>query len=281
MAPANSYRQSSSAALLPTVPNANSSRNSERRIPTGIRATRAPTASPAAVRCLPTELQLEQSILLSNKVVLCFVSEFSGAEARNWIQFYNLQGGVPLTLCEELANALYVVKFEVEDRKAAKALLLASSSLGVGDIFASVNDYTLTLNPCSQCDFRHLVTVNIRQGSPALFGLIQFLTAGIGKYVKGSIAKDHCHITAVVESTSKVLPGFEQFRLNETEITTVNFDYIGRNLRCCYCFSYRHSAPNCRLPRPELFSAPDIIYNSTTHAQQQSAPGGNRGLSGP
>lgn len=51
-----------------------------------------------------------------------------------------------LSLCEELANALFVVQFEAADLKAAKLQLLASSPLGAGEIYASVNDYTLDSN---------------------------------------------------------------------------------------------------------------------------------------
>lgn len=131
-------------------------------------------------------------------MVLGFESEYSGAEAPNWIRSFNLKCVVPLTLCDKLSNALYVVQFEAVALNAVKALLLASSPLGAGEIFASINDYTLTFDPCSQHDFRHLVTVKITQGSPVLVGIIQFLTAGIGKFVKGVLGDDHRHMSAVV-----------------------------------------------------------------------------------
>lgn len=131
-------------------------------------------------------------------------------------------------------------------------MLAASPLLGAGEVYASVNDYSLTFDPCNQADFRHLVTVNIPNGSSALFGIIPFLTANIGSFVKGRLGSDNKRMSVVVESTLKVFPPREQFRIRGTELTTLEFKYEGRTLRCCFCFSYRHSAANRRQPRPSL-----------------------------
>lgn len=61
----------------------------------------------------------------------------------------------------------------------------------------------------------------------------------------------------------------------------INFDYEGCNLRCCYCFSYRHLPTKCHQPRPGLFSTPDIIYDPVANDLPGVAPEGNRGNSGP
>lgn len=167
---------------------------------------------------------------------------------------------------EELPNALFVVQFQAEDLHAAKFRLLAAFRLGAGNVFASVNDYTLTFDPCSQIGFKQLVTVHISQGSQALFGIIQFLTAGIGRFVKDSVGADLRRMTVLVESTLKVLPGHEQFKIHGQDITTIFFVYEGINLCCCYSFSYRYVATSCRQPRPCLFSAPEIIYDVVPEA---------------
>lgn len=74
-----------------------------------------------------------QSILLSNKVVLGFESEYSGVTARNWIRSYNLKSSVLLTLCNELAHSLYIVQFKASDLSALRLQLLDSSPLGSGE----------------------------------------------------------------------------------------------------------------------------------------------------
>lgn len=112
-------------------------------------------------------------------------SEFSVAEVHNWLRSYNLKNVIHLTFAEELPNALFVVELESSNLSKTKASLLAASPLGSANMFASVNNYTLTFSPCSQVDFQHLVTVNIANGSSELFGIIRFFTVGIGSYVKG------------------------------------------------------------------------------------------------
>lgn len=135
-------------------------------------------------------------------MVLVFESEFSMAQARSWIRSFNLKNLTKLTIVDELPNALLVAQFDSPDLAITKSHLLeASPLLGVGKVYAVVNDYTLTFDPCNQADFWHLVTVNIPNGSRALYDIIQFLFASIGKFVKGVFGADNCHMSVVVEST--------------------------------------------------------------------------------
>lgn len=179
MAPEDSNRQSSSTASQPTAGNIPVHRTLDHSHPPSNRPRQIPTASPAVVRCLTSDLQLTQAILYSDKVVLAFEEEFSSAQVQDWIRTFNIDSAFYLTVFEELPNALFVGQFAMADLHTAKNRLLAASPLRAGNVYAAVNDYTITLNPCSQVDFKHLVTVNILQGSPALFRIIQFLTAGI------------------------------------------------------------------------------------------------------
>lgn len=143
--------------------------------------------APLSTVCsLPIDLQLSQDLLHANKVVLVLEAEYSVAEARSWTRSYNLRNAIQLSVVDEVPRALFVVQFESADVAATKARLLACPPLlGAGQVYASVNDYTLTFEPCNQADFCHLVIVNISNGSRALFGIIQFLTANIGTFIKG------------------------------------------------------------------------------------------------
>lgn len=148
---------------------------------------------------MPDDIRLTQERLLSNKVVLSFKEEFTKADADRWLKVFNQKKGILLSLVDELHQALFVVQFISGNPAETKAQLLAASPLFAEEVHASVNDYSLTLDPCSQADFRHLVTVNIWKGSPALFGIIHFLTASIGSYVKATLGDDHRHMLVVVE----------------------------------------------------------------------------------
>lgn len=72
----------------------------------------------------------------------------------------------------------------------------------------------------------------------------------------------------VVESTLKVFPPHEQFHLRGSDITRIEFNYKGCNLRCCFCFSYRHSPAGCRHPQPSLFDNVELIYDVLPGEQQ-------------
>lgn len=214
--------------------------------------------------------------MLANKVVLCFESEFSTQDVWIWLRAYNQKSVTPLTLCDELPNAVFVVQFMAVDLGAVKQALLAASPLGANEIYASVNDFTCNLDPCNIKDFKHLVTVNIVQGDCELFGIVDFLTNDIGSFVKAHLGSDNKFISVVVESTLKLFPARQQFELGDLEVRTVQFDYIGRNLRCCYCFSYRHLAPLCRRPKPSYFLSPDLEVDAV-EAHVSSSRGGQQG----
>lgn len=175
---------------------------------------------------------------------------------------YNLNNPIRLTIVDELQQALFVAQFESPDVPSTKARLLAASPLlGAGEIYAAVNDYTLTFEPCNQVDFRHLVTVYISNGNSVHFGILHFLTTSIGKFIKDFLSADNKRMSAVVETTLKVFPPREQFQLCGTDITTIEFNYEGRNLCCCFCFSYRHFAAACRHPRSSLFSNIELVFD--------------------
>lgn len=115
--------------------------------------------------------------------MLDFKEEFSSTQVNKWIRTFNLTSALRLEVFEELPCLWFNLRLQIciPDLHATKTRLLEASPLGAGTVFASVNDYTLTFDPCSQVDFKHLVFVNILQRSPALFGIIQFLTASIGR----------------------------------------------------------------------------------------------------
>lgn len=57
----------------------------------------------------------------------------------------------------------------------------------------------------------------------------------------------------MVETALKIFPEQGLFQLGGPEIILIPYDYTGGNLRCCYCFSYRHLAFRCNRPWPSFF----------------------------
>lgn len=222
--------------------------------PAGGSHSRVPTVTAAGVHLIAEE----HAIFFANKVVIGFEEEFTIYRAKSWIRSYNQATGLKLEIFHEFPNALFVVQIDSVDVPAAKSALLSASPLGVGEIYASVNDYNIAFDPCNQRDFRHLVTVNIPRGNPAIFSLIKCFIHIVDTYVKGVLGPDLRHISVIVESKLKLFPAHGRFQLPGSDITTIFFDYEGRNLRCCYCFSYRHFPTNCKEPRPPLFYSPEL-----------------------
>lgn len=64
----------------------------------------------------------------------------------------------------------------------------------------------------------------------------------------------------MVETTRKLFPTHGQFKFCSDEITIIASDYVGRNLHCCFCFSYRHLPAHCS-QRP---TSPQVLHQSTT-----------------
>lgn len=202
-----------------------------------------------------------------NKVVLCFEVEFTEGEAKAWVDSYNLRNKPHLAIVDSLRLALFVAQFDVENLAAAKARLLAASPLlGSRDIFAAVNDYTDHFDPCKQLDFKHLVTIRIHQGSREVFHYIKFVGSLIGKYVKAEPDKGTSfqRISLVVDSTLKILPARGLFELQDSVITTIAFNYVRKNLRCYFCFSYRHLPHQCTRPRPTFYNEAELDPGSFT-----------------
>lgn len=216
------------------------------------------TAPTKEFRSLPTNLRQHQQLLSANKVVFCFETEYTTPEVWTWLREYNKENGAHLSLFNELPNAIFVIQFEEADWAGYKRALLNASPLKVGEAYTSVNDFCLQQYPCNDPGFRHLVTVNIVQTNQELVGIIEFIIEGIGKFVKARQGTDPRRFSVVVETTLKLFPAFKQFHLGGPEPTKVNFDYRGRNLRCCYCFLYRHLSSQCRQPKPSLFAAPQF-----------------------
>lgn len=226
--------------------------------PSGVPAYRVPTATPSDILKISDAVLSTEARTFCNKVVLGFEAEFSAAKAKEWVRIYNLNKKVKLAVVDELPNALFVVLFDVDDLLAAKQALLAASPLVAGEIYASVNDISIMFDPCNQADFRHLVTVHIPRGNAIIFNIIKHIITNIGTYVKGSLGADHQHITLVAETTHKLFLAQRQFRLQNAEVSTVLFEYEGQNLRCCFCFSYRHIPAHCKIPQPRFFLVPSL-----------------------
>lgn len=226
MASLQSNRQSSSAI-------SGSSASNLRRSAPVLRATRPfdplpeesiiPTASNTLIHQLPGEdLPAQHSSYFGNKVTLCFEEEFTMKEAREWVVSFNQRSNIPLTIVEAIPPALFVVLLDVVDPIAAKQKLLADSLLGAHEVFASVNEFSERPDPCNQRDVRHLVTVNIPQGTREIYRYISFVAALIGKFVKAKLDPGpvHQHISVVVESTLKLFPaqGFASTSSGESSL---------------------------------------------------------------
>lgn len=155
--------------------------------------------------------------------------------------------------------------------------MLDSSPFGAGEIYASVNDYTVSFDPCNQGDFCHLVMVNIPWGNPTIFSLINFIINFVGTFVKGVLRSDDHHISLVIETTLKLFPTHGRHNLLDTEVTTIFFEYEGPNLWCYFCFSYKHLSSRCRHTHPHFFSSSALILdvaaeNPTQDMSQLEAP---------
>lgn len=59
----------------------------------------------------------------------------------------------------------------------------------------------------------------------------------------------------------KRFPAQGVITLKGLKVTTVSFDYVGSNLRCCFCFSYRHLPSECSEEKPAFFFARHIDTN--------------------
>lgn len=94
----------------------------------------------------------------------------------------------------------------------------------LGNVYASVNELTINFDPCNVADFRQLVTVNILEGNPEIFGLINYIVDVIGRFVKARWGQDHTLISAIVETRLKIFPALGHFQLKSPGKTIINFD---------------------------------------------------------
>lgn len=96
--------------------------------------------------------------------------------------------------------------------------------------------------------------------------------------MKACLGADHCLITVVEETTKKLFPVQCQFQLLESGVTTIDFDYEGCNLRCCFCFLYRHHPSRCRQPRPPLLASAAPVAAVDSEESSGSVLRGPQGL---
>lgn len=207
----------SSVAARPTAPAASNGRatnsteiaaRAPRREgpPTRGPSPRVPTVTTSKLLRIPSEPQNRNSRQYRNKAVLGFESEFSPAKARDWVHTYNKFNDILLTVVKDLPNS-YVVQVDLIEQPDAIQILVATSPLAAGTLFASVNAYTEFFAPCNQPDFLHLVTVNIPNGSKAIFCYIKYIITRLGKYVSASLGADHRHISGdYSEAVPSTLP---------------------------------------------------------------------------
>lgn len=266
--------------------------------PSTTRTTRTPQTSVAPppralpLHHIPTDWLQDQNCATSNKLVLCFETELTFLEAREWITDFNQKSRIRLSLHDELSNTLFLVHFDAVDVVATRQHLLSASPLGAAEVYASVNEFTLGLDPCNQTDFKHLVTINILKGSREIFSFIHHVAAPVGTLIKSRLCEEDLSISIVVETVHKILPIQGHFQLPRPGITIIDFDYTGPNLRCCFCFSYRHRPALCKKQRPALFSSIDQesineFYGlpgaprSTSHTLTFQSRPGSRQTAGP
>lgn len=220
-------------------------------------ASLIPPVKPYTVHHIPANWIETQSSILSNKLVLSFESELNFLEARAWIKDYNQKSKIRLTLHDELPNTLFVVHFDVVDIIATKNHLIAASPLEAAECFASVNEFSLGLDACNIPEFKHLVTINIRNGNSEIFSYIEYIAATLGTVVKAHLS-DHQLISIVIETTRKIFLSQGHFRLPKSKgLIIINFEFSGHNQRCCFCFSYRHRLASFHRPRPAFFNTLD------------------------
>lgn len=212
MASHHSNRKSSSAVLVSSASTHRNSQAPRHGIPAASPQLEGPlvhTISSTQVHCLPEEnLETQHHQFFGNKVTLCFEEEFSLSDVREWVTCFNQKSDIPLTIVDALPLALFVVLFDVEDPHSAKLALLSTSPLKANEVYASVNEFIEGVDPCNLPDFKHLVTVNIPQGTREILRCIKFVVAIIGKFVKARLVPRTIHqlISVVVESKLKLFP---------------------------------------------------------------------------
>lgn len=103
--------------------------------------------------------------------------------------------------------------------------------------------------------------MDIPLGTQEILRHIEFVVAPIGKYVKAKLAAGSVnqHISMVVETQLKRFPAQGFFRLGGPLVTKICFDNVSQNLRCCFCFSYRHLPSDCKEVKPAFFYSVDPI----------------------
>lgn len=251
------HRQSRSASEKSTAPSSSTTRSGPVQVTNRPSTTLQPAARALPIHHIPEDWILTQNSIVSNKLVLSFETELSFQEVHDWIKDFNQSRKTRLTLHDELPNALFVVHFDAVDLLATKQRFLAASPLGAAECYASVNEFALGLDPCSIPSFKHLVTVNIRPGNSETFSFINYIADTLGTFIKARLDDDPHLISLVVETTRKVFPVQGCFQLPRPGLIILDFEYTGRNQRCCFCFSYRHRPALCSRPRPALFASFD------------------------
>ncbi|CAM6095882.1 unnamed protein product [Calypogeia fissa] len=260
-----SHTQSQSSAAL-----SHSASTSNRR-------TQEDTSSYSRVITIPVDiLHAGQQRLWGNKLILVFETELTSRQALDWIDAYNQEANIKFTLHDKLQNAIFVVKIEADNLEAAKKSLIHRSPFKAQEIFAAVNDYYRGFdvsNPFASADFKHLVTVYIKSGDPDTFEYLNFVVKKVGRLIRGKLAsgvQSH-RISALVETKQRVLPSKSSIQL-EAGISTISLDYVGRNLRCALCFSYKHFESRCTISgttAARVNEVPQTIHTAATVPHNQ------------
>ncbi|CAM6103339.1 unnamed protein product [Calypogeia fissa] len=232
-------------------------RNRSSRLPVASSSNPPPQCSTPRPTPTPTSVdivEIPQHILRTghqqiwgNKVVLAFEEELLACQVKDWIIAYNQEASIQLSYHDELPNALFVVKIESSEEASDKATLLRGCPLKAREVFATVNDYYRGFCASNPVNFTYLVTAYIKHGDPEFFRHLQYMVKPIGILIRGTIASgvENHRIIALVSTKLRKLPPDSKICLLEAGVTTIPFDYIGRNLRCTHCFSYKHFATKC------------------------------------
>jgi hypothetical protein len=196
---------------------------------------------------LPTAVQAERgNRFWTNKVVLIFKFEHTASQVRQWLYTYNKYGVPKLLYRDEHVNSMFVISIDTELEDFDKALLIAQSPVKAREIFALVNDYYSGFDQVNPSNVTHLVSLNISNTSPTVHLHLQEVVSKVGRLVRSEQAAGvELHgISALVETSKRIFPKTAKIELGGV-LQMIKFDIYTPNLRCQYCFSYRHFYKRC------------------------------------
>lgn len=116
-----------------------------------------------------TKLQTIIPKVYHNKVVFPFARMCMEGQAKSWITTLNETSRYQLLFAESLINTLFVATLQESRGGGSKRKLLKKQCQRARDKFGMINDYHVTFDPQNLVNFRNLVIVVIRKGSPEFF----------------------------------------------------------------------------------------------------------------